>query len=197
VKQYSEAQLRKRIQHTKRTIPVSRARIRCDIYDRTTNNLIEAKGSTARRAIRMAIGELARLSIFRQVSQQSVLGGVAAQETAREPRGVAQGTGLLNHLANGRWTVPGQCEKSIRLSIDTGYKTAPGNLSLPKEANPHNAHHCIQHGTISLSGSRWGIRNILKTKRDRSMPRHPSPGLRLRILHDWRNRGCSIQQSYG
>ncbi|HTZ85072.1 MAG TPA: hypothetical protein VMB05_00250 [Solirubrobacteraceae bacterium] len=36
-----------------------RAPLFCDLYDRSTNTLIEAKGSTARSAFRMAIGQLA------------------------------------------------------------------------------------------------------------------------------------------
>jgi hypothetical protein len=36
----------------------------CDLYDKTPNNLIEAKGSAARESVRMAIGQLAEYSRF-------------------------------------------------------------------------------------------------------------------------------------
>jgi hypothetical protein len=36
----------------------------CDLYDKTRNNLIEAKGSAARESVRMAIGQLADYSRF-------------------------------------------------------------------------------------------------------------------------------------
>jgi hypothetical protein len=36
----------------------------CDLYDKTRNNLIETKGSAARDAVRMAIGQLADYSRF-------------------------------------------------------------------------------------------------------------------------------------
>ena len=36
----------------------------CDLYDKTRNNLVEAKGSAARESVRMAIGQLADYSRF-------------------------------------------------------------------------------------------------------------------------------------
>lgn len=53
--------------------PREPAPIFCDLYDKTTNTLYEAKGTVARNAIRMAIGQLADYVRFVQPSPQKAL----------------------------------------------------------------------------------------------------------------------------
>ena len=49
------------------------APIFCDLYDKTTNTLYEAKGTTTRIAMRMAIGQLADYARFVDAKRRIVL----------------------------------------------------------------------------------------------------------------------------
>ena len=44
----------------------------CDLYDKTTRTLYEAKGTTTRMAMRMAIGQLADYARFADVRRLAV-----------------------------------------------------------------------------------------------------------------------------
>lgn len=73
----------------------------CDLYDRTSNTMVEAKGSIARAAFRMAIGQLADYARLVDPSPQKVI--LVPEEPRRDLLDLAksQGIGVIWPAAEG------------------------------------------------------------------------------------------------